>query len=92
MLLELLGKRKPYFARFATAPGTTILGDALVGSSFFSLWIGANDVLGYAVAGVLVKSKDNPDQLTVEMTLSPLVFLLAYAGLVDKLTENGAKE
>jgi hypothetical protein len=42
--------------------------------------------------GVLVKSKDNPDQLTVEMTLSPLVFLLAYAGLVDKLTENGAKE
>ncbi len=41
------------YTRFASAPGTsTILGDAIAtGPSFFSLWIGANDALGYAVSG-----------------------------------------
>jgi hypothetical protein len=89
------GSANPYFARFATAPGTTILGDALVQApTFFSLWIGANDVLGYAVAGGIGKNqKDNPDPSTYggNDISSPLVFASVYAGLVDKLTENGAK-
>ena len=43
----------PFYARFASSPGTsTILGDVLSASpTFFSLWIGNNDVLGYAVSG-----------------------------------------
>jgi len=43
----------PFYQRFASAPGTsTILGDAVaVQPTFFSLWIGGNDVLGYAVSG-----------------------------------------
>jgi len=42
-----------FYQRFASDPGTsTILGDAVaVQPTFFSLWIGANDVLGYAVSG-----------------------------------------
>lgn len=43
----------PFYARFASNPGTsTILGDAVAANpTFFSLWIGSNDVLGYAVSG-----------------------------------------
>lgn len=41
------------YARFATNPGTsTILGDAIATDpTFFTLWIGSNDVLGYAITG-----------------------------------------
>ena len=43
----------PYYARFATAPGTsTVLGDALaVNPTFFTFWLGNNDILGYAAGG-----------------------------------------
>lgn len=43
----------PYYARFATNPGTsTLLGDALATSpSFFTYWLGNNDILQYAVGG-----------------------------------------
>jgi hypothetical protein len=50
------GKRKPYFARFATAPGTTTLVQA---PTFFSM-DRTNDVLGYAVAGGIGKIKRQP--------------------------------
>jgi lysophospholipase L1-like esterase len=48
----------PFYQRFASNPsadgssGSTILGDAIsAGPTFFSLWIGNNDVLGFAVSG-----------------------------------------
>ena len=43
----------PYYMRFASAPGTsTVLGDAIAAKpTFFTFWIGANDVLGYAAGG-----------------------------------------
>ncbi|MFH5884886.1 SGNH/GDSL hydrolase family protein [Halalkalibaculum sp. DA3122] len=43
----------PFYQRFATDPGTsTILGDAInTQPTFFTLWIGSNDVLGYALSG-----------------------------------------
>ena len=42
----------PYYVRMASAPNATVLGDALAqGPSFVSLWIGNNDVLGYATSG-----------------------------------------
>lgn len=53
----------PFYARFASSPGTsTIIGDALAAQpSFFTLWIGNNDVLGYAISGA-----SNPNILTSE--------------------------
>lgn len=41
------------YARFATNPGTsTVLGDALATSpTFFTYWLGSNDILGYGVSG-----------------------------------------
>ncbi len=46
----------PYYARFASAPGTsTVIGDASAalkdGGSFFTFWLGNNDVILYAIAG-----------------------------------------
>lgn len=43
----------PLYARFASDPGTsTIIGDAIAAQgTFFSFWLGNNDVLGYAVSG-----------------------------------------
>ena len=42
----------PYFVRMASSASATLLDDAVDQSpSFFSLWIGNNDVLGYALSG-----------------------------------------
>jgi hypothetical protein len=46
------GLANPYFSRFASSPTTTVVSDAVTQNpTFFSLWIGNNDVLGYAVSG-----------------------------------------
>ncbi len=43
----------PYYGRFAENPQTDALINevAKVNPTFFSLWIGSNDVLGYATSG-----------------------------------------
>jgi lysophospholipase L1-like esterase len=42
----------PYYARFASAPLATVVGEAAAQNpTFFTLWIGNNDVLGYATSG-----------------------------------------
>ena len=42
----------PYFTRFASSPTATVLEDALANNpTFYSLWIGNNDILGYASSG-----------------------------------------
>lgn len=42
----------PFFARFASSPAATIVADAVsTNPTFFTLWIGNNDVLGYATSG-----------------------------------------
>lgn len=54
----------PMYTRFASNPGTsTIIGDAATalanGGTFFTFWLGNNDILGYATGGA-----SNPDILT----------------------------
>ncbi len=52
-LLGLDPRVSPYYARFASAPGSsTLLGDMMsAGPTFFMFWLGNNDVLGYATGG-----------------------------------------
>ena len=46
------GTANPYFVRFASSSTTSVLEDAKVQNpTFFSLWIGNNDVLSYATSG-----------------------------------------
>lgn len=60
------GKANPYFVRFATSATTTVLADAAAQKpSFYTLWIGNNDVLSYATSGGLgVDQKGNLDPST----------------------------
>ena len=47
-----LGLANPYYARFASSEQATVIGDAIaMAPTFYSLWIGNNDVLGYATSG-----------------------------------------
>lgn len=76
------GTANPYFVRFRSSPSTTIIADAMAQNpTFFSLWIGYNDVLGYATTG-----GDGTNPITPEA-----LFTQAYNGLITTLTSNGAK-
>lgn len=72
----------PYFTRFASSAGATVVDDAIAQNpTFFSLWIGGNDVLGYATSGGV-----NPADIT-----APATFNTAYNSLVTKLAAGGRK-
>ncbi|GAA0872552.1 SGNH/GDSL hydrolase family protein [Gangjinia marincola] len=78
-----IGDGNPYFIRMASSPNSTVLEDALAQQpTFFSLWIGNNDVLGYALAG----GDENEDEITDQSEFS-----LEYEELITSLTANGAK-
>ncbi len=71
----------PYFARFASSPATTVMADAMaLDPTFFSLWIGSNDILGFAISG------GESDAITPAVE-----FQQAYNAIIGQLTSNGAK-
>jgi lysophospholipase L1-like esterase len=89
------GASNPYYVRFASSPTARIIDDAVVQNpTFFSLWIGNNDVLSYATSGgVGVNQTGNLDPATYggnDIT-DPNVFASVYSGMLDALTANGAK-
>ncbi len=89
------GASNPYFVRFATSENTTVISDAASKDpSFFSLWIGNNDILSYATSGGSgVDQTGNMDPSTYggnDIT-DPNVFASVYSAQVDALTANGAK-
>ena len=72
----------PYFIRMASTPEATVIGDAMAKNpTFFSLWIGNNDVLGYATTG-----GDDTDPITDKAT-----FDFALTTLVETITAGGAQ-
>ncbi|MBK8600061.1 MAG: G-D-S-L family lipolytic protein [Flavobacterium sp.] len=89
------GASNPYFVRFASSTGTTIVADAVAQNpTFFSLWIGNNDVLSYATSGGIgTNQTGNFDPATYggnDIT-DPTVFANTYSGIVDAMTAGGAK-
>lgn len=81
-LLTAIPTANPYFVRFASNTTTSVITDATAQNpTFFSLWIGNNDVLGFATTG-----GDGSDPLTPTAT-----FTGAYNGIIASLTSNGAK-
>ncbi|WP_289023581.1 G-D-S-L family lipolytic protein [uncultured Salegentibacter sp.] len=84
----------PYFVRFASSPEATVLEDALAQNpTFFSLWIGNNDVLGYATSGGTgVDQTNNTDPTTYgenDIT-DPNVFGSLYSQMVQSLATNAS--
>jgi hypothetical protein len=89
-----LGLANPYFVRFASDPNKSILYHAMAQSpTFFSLWIGNNDVLGYATAGGVTTAQDPIDggDITPPSGAPGVGFDGTYGALVTTLTSGGAK-
>ncbi len=72
----------PYYVRMASAPNATILGDALAQQpTFVSLWIGNNDVLGYATSGGDQTVAAITPQATFEGSINAIVGALQAANV-----------
>ncbi|MFD2434601.1 G-D-S-L family lipolytic protein [Mesonia maritima] len=84
----------PYFVRFRSSAETTVLKDAVAQNpTFFSLWIGNNDVLGYATSGgVGVNQTGNLDPKTYNRNdiTDPNVFANFYSQEVEALTASAS--
>jgi hypothetical protein len=71
----------PYFFRFASSASASVLSDALAANAtFFTMWLGDNDVLSYALSGGM------GDTIT-----SPAFFQTVMGAILQELTANGAK-
>lgn len=82
------GMANPYFVRMATTPNATVMDDAMSKNpTFFTNWIGNNDVLGYTTNG---GSGTTAGMTGADITPLP-VFTASYNAIIDRLTSNGAK-
>lgn len=79
----------PYYGRFATSGSATVIGDAAsLSPSFFTLWIGNNDILSYATsggAGVDQTGNLDPSTYGANDITDPNVFASVYSQQVDAL-------
>ncbi|UGS23291.1 G-D-S-L family lipolytic protein [Flavobacterium channae] len=99
-----LGQSNPYFVRHATSPSATVLGDAMTKNpTFFTNWIGANDVLSYATNGGAkadgvtpatdhnITGNMNPATYGSNDITNSNLFAGVYSNIINTLTSNGAK-
>lgn len=89
-----LGKSNPYFVRFASSATTSVLADAMAKQpTFFSLWIGNNDVLSYATSGgVGTDQTGNTDPTTYGSNdiTDPQVLAASIKMVLDGMKSVGA--
>ncbi|RNL69241.1 G-D-S-L family lipolytic protein [Sinomicrobium pectinilyticum] len=85
----------PYFVRFASSASTSVIADAVAQDpTFFTLWIGNNDILSYATSGGVGVDRTgdtNPAGYGENDITDPNVFASIYNNLLTALTGNGAK-
>jgi hypothetical protein len=81
LLVPGYAQLNPYYARFATAANNMVIQEIPpLNPSFFALWLGNNDILGYATSGGL------GDSITSAET-----FGFSMGAVVQSLVGNGAK-
>ncbi|MFN2260913.1 MAG: G-D-S-L family lipolytic protein [Psychroflexus sp.] len=89
-----IGQANPYFARFASSNSATVIGDAVSQNpTFFTLWIGNNDILGFATSGgtgVDQTGNLDPETYGGNDITDPNVFAQTYSGLVENLNANAS--
>ena len=99
-----LGLANPYFVRHATSSSATVLGDAMTKTpTFFTNWIGANDVLAYATNGGATSNGNtaaadhnstgnlNPSTYGGNDITNSNTYQDVYSTIINTLTSNGAK-
>ncbi|MCY0969151.1 SGNH/GDSL hydrolase family protein [Chryseobacterium wangxinyae] len=80
-----LGLANPYFVRFASSTTASVVGDALAQNpTFVSLWIGNNDVLGYATTG-----GDGTNPITPVDGAAGIGFTSTYTALIGTVFPTG---
>lgn len=93
--IAALPNANPYFVRHATSPNATVLADAMSKNpTFFTNWIGSNDVLAFATsggAGVSQEGNLNPATYGSNDITDSNVFASVYSQITNTLTANGAK-
>ncbi len=92
----------PYYVRFASSTSASVISDAAgQAPTFFTLWIGNNDVLSYATSGgvgedqtgvtpITAAGPDFSDYGSNDIT-DPTAFGLVYGSFVNALTATGGK-
>lgn len=89
-----LGTANPYYVRFSSSTTSTVVDDAVAKHpTFFSLWIGNNDVLSYATsggAGVNQTGNTNLINYGPNDISDPNVVAGAIKGILDKMKAGGA--
>jgi len=95
LLIPGYGNMNPFFGRLMSDPQATVLGDAMmVEPTFFTLWIGNNDVLGYATSGGTGQGfAEMGDPAAVAGNdITPMnVFSGSIDAIASTLTSGGAK-
>jgi lysophospholipase L1-like esterase len=94
-----VGAANPYYVRFADPgnPNETVIAAALrANPTFFTLWIGNNDVLGYALSGGdgadhNQTGNTNPATYGMDDITNSNVFANVYTQMVTALTSTGAE-
>ncbi|MBT8236223.1 MAG: G-D-S-L family lipolytic protein [Bacteroidia bacterium] len=88
------GLANPYYARFASSPTATVVGDVVAQDpTFFTLAIGSNDILGYATsggAGVDQTGNLDPSTYGGNDITDPNVFAGSLDAILQNLTAGGA--
>ncbi|SDE43655.1 SGNH/GDSL hydrolase family protein [Riemerella columbipharyngis] len=91
-----LGKANPYFVRFASSPSSSVIQDAMTQKpTFFSLWIGNNDVLTYATNGgdgVDQTGNTNPTTYGNADISDPMVVAGSIETLIRGMQSAGARQ
>jgi len=89
------GQANPYFVRMASNANASMLEDAVAQNpSFFTLWIGNNDVLSFSTAGGAgVNQTGNPDPTTYGSNdiTDPTVFAGVYNAILGSMAGNGSQ-
>ncbi len=89
------GTANPYYVRMASNENAMVIQDAVAKQpTFFTLWIGNNDVLWYATSGGTGTDQTGNQDVTTygpDDITDPGVFAYVYQQLLDALTANGAK-
>lgn len=83
----------PFFWRIASAPTASVISDAVAAkATFFTYWLGGNDVLSYAISGGSGNANPgiNPVNYGPNDMTNPLVFGAALKGALDALLSTGA--
>ncbi|GAA4845386.1 SGNH/GDSL hydrolase family protein [Algivirga pacifica] len=87
-----LGTLNPFFSRMlSTSDLLSSYQEVIVQSdpTFFTFWLGNNDILGYATSGGVFGVEGNPDLLGLNGITSASAFELTYNTFIENLTADG---